>query len=613
MADPERPSPNELLGYVQKTESEQLLGKLKIYLGAAPGVGKTHTMLATAIEKIKEGVDVVAGIVEAHGRHEIEVLANKIETLPLNNMVYKEKNLTEFDLDGAIRRKPQLLLVDELAHSNIPGLRHEKRWQDIIEILNNGIDVYTTLNVQHIESLNSIVAQVIGVIVRETVPDMVLEKAYSIELIDLPPEELIQRLKEGKVYVTTDTALAVDNFFRQDNLNALRELALRVTAEQVEAKVLLHRHGDSIEKIWPVKERLLVCINQNVNAAKLIRTTFRISKRLKAEWAAIYIEIPNLELSNEERTNIINNLRLVERLGGQSLTVSGYNIAKEIICFANSNHITRIILGQRSRSRWAAIFNPSLADELVRSGDAIDLHILRSDYQKNISKIANLQHAKQFFFGMNNNVCFAILILSIIFSWLINFLLFKYLKLNIEFNSYRYITVFIVIWLTMWLIIYLLLRLRRQINFSKAREQHLATMHFLNKQLIKTRGANKLLELAVKHIAEIFDSTVLILFHDLYPEEHVKSNLTLKDQSVAAWVYSSGMIAGLGTQTLPDNKAVYIPLIGSKGQQGVLRVLPKDPNRLLIPEQMHLLEGFCNQIAMALEVEQLYEKSNKYD
>ena len=165
----------------------------------------------------------------------------------------------------------------------------------------------------------------------------------------------------------------------------------------------------------------------------------------------------------------------------------------------------------------------------------------------------------------------------------------------------------------MWLIIYLLLRLRRQINFSKAREQHLATMHFLNKQLIKTRGANKLLELAVKHIAEIFDSTVLILFHDLYPEEHVKSNLTLKDQSVAAWVYSSGIIAGLGTQTLPDNKAVYIPLIGSKGQQGVLRVLPKDPNRLLIPEQMHLLEGFCNQIAMALEVEQLYEKSNKYD
>ncbi len=198
MADPERPSPNELLGYVQKTESEQLLGKLKIYLGAAPGVGKTHTMLATAIEKIKEGVDVVAGIVEAHGRHEIEVLANKIETLPLNNMVYKEKNLTEFDLDGAIRRKPQLLLVDELAHSNIPGLRHEKRWQDIIEILNNGIDVYTTLNVQHIESLNSIVAQVIGVIVRETVPDMVLEKAYAIELIDLPPAMQTWRLSRRR-------------------------------------------------------------------------------------------------------------------------------------------------------------------------------------------------------------------------------------------------------------------------------------------------------------------------------------------------------------------------------------------------------------------------------
>lgn len=612
MEDLERPNPAELLGYIQKAGSEQkLLGKLKIYLGAAPGVGKTHTMLTTAIDKIKEGVDVVAGIIESHGRHEIEALAKQIENLPRSIVNYKDKSMTEFDLDAAIKRNPQLLLVDELAHSNVPDSRHNKRWQDIIELLNYGIDVYTTLNVQHVESLNSIVTQLVGIVVKETVPDVVLEKAYAIELIDLPPEELIDRLKDGKVYVGLDIGLAIDNFFRTDNLIALRELALKITAEQVEAKILLYRHGELIEKIWPIKERLLVCVSSSSNAGKLIRTTFRIAKRLKAEWIAINIELPDVKISKEESINVIHNLQLVEQLGGQSLTISSYNIAREISNFANANHITRIILGQRARSRWLSIFNPSVADELIRSGDAIDLHILRSDYQKNVSKIGNTSHPKQYFFDLTNNVYLAIIASSILFCWLISSLLFKYLGLNVSFVDVHYIIIFICILLTSQIIIYLTLRLRRQTNFVKIRERSMANMHFLNKQLIKTRGANKLLELAVKYISEIFDSKVLILFNELYPEEHLKSNLTSKEQSVAAWVYKSGIPAGLGTQTLPDNKAVYMPLIGSKGQQGVLRILPKDPNRLLIPEQMHLLEGVCNQIAIALEVDLLHAKSNR--
>lgn len=604
MEDLERPNPQELLGYVQKEELEQLPGKLKIYLGAAPGVGKTHTMLTSAIEKIKEGIDVVAGIIESHGRHEIEILAKQVEVLPRNIISYKEQKLTEFDLDAAIKRKPQLLLVDELAHSNASGLRHNKRWQDIMELLSEGIDVYTTLNVQHIESLNNIVTQFIGIVVRETVPDIVLEKAYAIELIDLPPEELIERLKDGKVYVELDAGLAIDNFFRKDNLIALRELALRITAEQVDAKVLLHRHGESIEKIWPFMERLLVCIGSDINDSKLIRTTFRIAKRLKAEWIAIHIEMQNLQLSDEERINIIRNLQLVEQLGGQSLTISGYNIAKEIIKFANDHHITRIILGKKNQSRWISIFKLSVADELIRSSDAIDLHILRADYQENKSKIKHFEHSKQY------NIYFLIITSNIILSWLMNFLLFKYLGLNIQWYNPKYLIIFSIILFISQTIIYLILRLKKQINFSRTREQSMATMHLLNKQLIKTRGTNKLLELAVRHISNIFDSKVLILLHDMYHEDYLKANLTLKEQSVAAWVYESGISAGLGTQTLPDNPAVYIPLIGSKSIQGVLRVLPKDPNRLLIPEQMHLLESFCNQIAMALEVDKLHSKKN---
>jgi len=622
MEDLERPNPNELLGYVQKEELRQSQGKLKIYLGAAPGVGKTHTMLTSAIEKLKEGVDVVAGIIETHGRHEIESLIKQLEILPKNLILYREKQLPEFDLDAAIKRKPQLLLVDELAHSNAPGSIHPKRWQDIIELLDAGIDVYTTVNVQHIESLNNIVTQFVGIVVRETVPDTILEKAYAIELIDLPPEELIERLKEGKVYVSIDAVVAVDNFFRKDNLIALRELALRATVEQVDAKVLLHRRGESIEKIWPMMERLLVCVGPNVNSAKLIRTTFRIAKRLKAEWTAIHVETPSLQLSIEERSSVIRNLQLVEQLGGQSLTISGYSVPKSIVNFANDHHITRIILGKSIRSRWAEIFNSSVADELMRSSNAIDLHVLRADYQENTHNFKTCNKFKKCFFGLTANIYYTIVVVSIVSCLFVNFLLFEYLGLDPSWHDSHYIVIFSVILLVSQLIIYLSLRFKRQENFFRIREQSMTTMHLLNKQLIKTRGTNKLLELAIRHISNIFDSKVLILLPDLssatysnnklthklitYPAIHANTNLTPKEQSVAMWVYGSGILAGLGTQTLPDNSAVYIPLLGSKGSLGVLRILPKDPSRLLIPEQLHLLEGFCNQIGMALEVDRLH-------
>ncbi len=610
----ERPNPKELLEYLKKEELDQqknLGGRLKIFLGAAPGVGKTYAMLQSAIEELKEGVDVVAGIVETHGRQETELLLKKLEVLPQATINYRGKDLLEFDLDLVFKRAPKLVLVDEMAHSNVTGSRHNKRWQDIMELLDRGIDVYTTINVQHIESLNNVIARLINVVVQETVPDPILERARAIELVDLPPEDLIKRLKEGKVYVSKDIiGLAVDNFFCQDNLIALRELALRVTAEQVNAEELLHRRGESIEKIWPTTERLLICIDSDLVAAKLIRAAFRMAKRLRAQWIAIHVERPNIQLSEEERNNIVRHLHLVEQLGGQTFTIGGTNVAKEIINFSKDYNITRIILGKNSRSNWKEIFKPSLANELVRFCNDLDLHILRGD-SKNIKHFTKTNQ-KFSTYVVNVVVTLTIIVLCMV----INFLLYKYLGLSTGLRSKSYLISFFVMLLGAEVIAYLILLIKKQEKFFRMREQRAIVMHLLSKQLANTRGVDQLLKIAVHHISEVFDSEVLALLPDVSAKTHklvvahsgknFKVVLTAKEYSVAEWVYELGQVAGLGTQTLPDNEALYVPLLGSNGSVGVLRVLPKDPNKLLIPEQLHLLENFCNQIAMALEVEKLY-------
>ena len=612
----QRPNPKELLEYIKKEELEQLLdkqGKLKIFLGAAPGVGKTYAMLESAIEEQKEGVDVVVGLVETHGRQETELLLEKLEVLPKSIINYRGKDILEFDLDLVLKRKPQLVLVDEMAHCNIPGARHNKRWQDILELLDRGINVYTTINVQHIESLNNIITQLINVVVRETVPDTILERARAIELIDLPVEDLIKRLKEGKVYVSSDViGLATDHFFRKDNLIALRELALRVTTEQASAEELLHRMHGSIEKIWPTTERLLVCIGTKLIASKLIRAAFRMAKRLKAKWVAIHVEVPKRRLSEEEHNNIIRNLQLVEQLGGQALTIGGVDIAKEIINFSKNCNITRIILGKSPRSRWKEIFNPSLANQLVSSCNDLDLYILSNEFKNPKRPKKTRIYGTSIFIGL----------IVVILCTTINFLFFKYLGLDASWSNKQYLATLGILLVGSQIIVYLSLLIKRQETFFRNREQHTAVMHLLNKQLAHTRGIDQLLDIAIHHIAQIFDSQVLALLpevssnisptvYKLVPYTRKNSIITLspKEQSVAEWVYKLGQVAGLGTQTLPDNNAVYVPLLGSNGSVGVLRVLPKNPNRLLIPEQLHLLENFCNQTAMALEVEMLAAES----
>jgi two-component system, OmpR family, sensor histidine kinase KdpD len=607
-----RPNPKELLELIKQEELTQLKdnrGKLKIFLGAAPGVGKTYAMLEGALEAKKEGIDVVVGLVETHGRQETEILLNKLEILPKQAINYKGKDRLEFDLDGVLRRDPKLVLVDELAHCNISGARHNKRWQDILELLDSGIDVYTTINVQHIESLNNIVAQLINVIVRETVPDTILDKAHAIELVDLPPEDLIKRLKEGKVYVSADIiGLATDHFFRKENLIALRELAFRITAEQIHAEELLRRMRGSIEKIWPHKERLLVCIGPDLIAAKLIRSAFRMAKRLKADWIAVHVELPQVKLSESDHNNVIRNLQLVEQLGGQAFDIGGTNIAKEIINFSRECNITKIILGKTSRSRFKEIFNPSLANELVHLGDDLDLHILSNNI-KNNNFIKTIKIKEPYNFMIIAGLGFSGLCL------LINYLVFKYLDLNPEFNNKQYLLNFIITVLFSQIIYYLLVFTKKREKFFCAREQRTATLHLLNKKLAYTRGVQQLLNIAIVHVARVFNSEVLILLPDnsntsmhsliAYNQNNQKVTLSPKEESVAEWVYKLGQIAGLGTETLPDNDAIYLPLLGSNSSIGVMRVLPFVPRDLSTPAQRHLLENFCNQTAMALEVEML--------
>src|SRR6267142_1652013 len=315
----DRPDPEALLARVKAEEARQRRGKLKVFLGAAAGVGKTYAMLEAVREQKLDGVDAIVGYVETHGRAETNALLAGLEILPPKSVDYRGTALRELDLDAALARHPALILVDELAHTNAPGSRHAKRWQDVVELLDAGINVYTTMNVQHLETLNDVVAKITGVVVRETVPDSVLEQADEFELIDLPPDELLERFKDGKVYMPDQAQEAIRNFFRKGNLIALRELALRRTAERVDAQMRVYMHEHAIGKVWPTAERLLVCISPGPDSARLVRAAKRMADRLGAPWVAAYVETPaQLRLPANVRDRVTQTLRLAEQLGRAS-------------------------------------------------------------------------------------------------------------------------------------------------------------------------------------------------------------------------------------------------------------------------------------------------------
>ena len=386
MADPrsdleQRPSPEALLAEARREEKGRA-GRLKIFVGAAPGVGKTYEMLQSARAKLKEGVDVVVGVVETHGRKETEALLEGFEVIPRKPTVYVNRILNEFDIDAALKRRPALILVDELAHTNIPGSRHPKRYQDVEELLDAGIDVYTTVNIQHIDSLNDVVAQITRVRVREIVPDAIVDRADAIELVDLTPDDLIQRLKEGKVYVPKQAERALKHYFSPANLTALRELALRRTADRVDEQLLEHMRARAISGPWAAGDRILVCVSEDPRSAALVRYAKRLADRLHAPWTALYVETRrSLQLSEAERDRIAQTLRRAERLEGEAITIpaAARRIADDVLGFARKNNVTHIIIGKSTRSLWFEMLRGSVVHDLVRRAGNISVHVIAGE------------------------------------------------------------------------------------------------------------------------------------------------------------------------------------------------------------------------------------------
>src|SRR5579859_1907114 len=358
MAEPsDRPEPEALLSELKKASR----GRLKIFLGAAPGVGKTYAMLEAAQRRRKEGTDLLVGILETHGRAETELLLEGLEVLPRKQIVYRDRTFVEMDIDGILKRRPRLVIVDELAHTNVPGSRHVKRYQDVQEILDSGIDVYTTLNIQHLESLNDIIARIARIRVRETVPDSVLDQADEIELIDLPPEDLIERLNQGKVYVKDQASRAITHFFSRGNLTALRELAMRVAAERVDAEMLSYMKAHAISGPWPTRDRLMVCVNESTTGQKLVRAAQRSADRLRSSWIAVHVQTATEEhLKEEAKDRIDETLRLAERMGAETVLLPGsMDVSEELLNYARSRNVSRIIVGRPRRRRLGRLLNRS--------------------------------------------------------------------------------------------------------------------------------------------------------------------------------------------------------------------------------------------------------------
>lgn len=644
-----RPSPEKLLHQVQEEERLEHQGKLKIYLGAAPGVGKTYSMLQDALALRKRGLDIVIGVVESHGRQEIDEFTKKFEILPLQSVEYRGHQLKEFDLDGALKRKPSLILVDEMAHTNVPGLRHSKRWQDIKELLDRGIDVYTTLNVQHIESLNDDVSQIIHAPVKETVPDSMIEMANTIELVDLPPEELLKRLQEGKVYIPAQAELAVEHFFRKGNLIALRELALRTTAERVGTEVLLYRQDKGIKHVWPTKEKLLVCVGKGPGSRKIIRAARRNASSLQADWIAVYVDRTDLGSNRQQKRNkAIENLRFAEQLGAETRVLTGYDVVKEILLFAREQNVTQIMVWKNIDSRLRHFFHRDLADEILRQSGEIDVYIMtgtrtKLSAQKTLGETSKTTW-KPYFIALGTIVSITlfnyfvsafinarnlemIYILGVtgvalmgssgasIFASILSVIFYNFFLMPEVLPNLQSLISLAILLLVSLVISNLTVLIKHQAESARTTEHQTAALHNLSKQLARTRGPDNLIKVGADYIAKLFESDVLVLLPtksglQIRPKNK-KNPLTEKEKSIAQWVYELGQKAGQGTDTLSFSKALYFPLITPQGIIGVLRIEAKS-ERLLTPEQIHLLEACANQLAVAVEVDRLHEQTRKH-
>lgn len=648
--DPEqRPSPEALLEAARREEGAS--GKLKIFVGAAPGVGKTYEMLQSAHARRKSGTDVVVGFVETHGRAETEALVRGLEVIPRKRLEYRGQIVEEMDLDAVIARRPKIALVDELAHTNAAGGRHPKRYLDVEELLSHGIDVYTAVNIQHIESLNDVVAQITHVRVRETVPDSIFDRADAIELIDLTPDDLIQRLREGKVYVPKQGERALEHYFSPGNLTALRELALRRTAERVDEQLLTHMQANAIAGPWAAGERILVCVSEDPRAAGLVRYTKRLADRLHAPFTAISIETRrSLQLSDQERDRLADTLRLAESLGGEALTIPavGRRIADDVINFAQGNNVTQIVIGKSTRSRWFEMARGSVVHDLVRRAGNISVHVIPGDElpDEALPKTAVQTAARsepfnplpylkalgivlvglgaavllQPRFGIEN---VDLVLLTAVVAVAVRYGLWPSLLASLAASlAYNFfflppvytftitdptnVAAFFFFMLIAILVSNVAARVRTQADTAIGRIRTTEQLYAFSRKLAGTATLDDVLWASAYQIALMLKVRVVLLL----PEDGlltVKSGYPPEDQldqadlAAANWAWSNDRSAGRGSDTLPGAKRLFLPMRTGRGPIGVIGIDDDRTGPLLTPDQRRLLDALVDQGALAIE------------
>jgi two-component system, OmpR family, sensor histidine kinase KdpD len=639
-----RPDPDTLLSRITKEERRKHRGKLKIFLGYIAGVGKTYEMLKAAHLRMAEGIDVRAGYIETHGRKETDALLEGLMIIPRKLMKYRKVTLPEFDLDAALQCKSALILVDELAHTNVSGSRHTKRYQDVEELLDAGINVYTTLNVQHIESLNDVVAQITGVIVHETVPDRVIDEADEIEVVDLAPPELLQRLREGKVYVPDMAARAVEKFFNEGNLHALRELTLRRAAERVDEQMLTYMQTRAIPGPWAAGEHLLVSVGPGPLSERLVRTARRQADRMGARWTALYVETPaHHRLSREGKEQLAHNLELAQKLGAETVTLFGFNVATIVIDYARRHNITRVIVGKTMRPRWQEYVFGSIVDQLIHYSGTIDVYVISSeehnppiagdmeyllpavlprDYLASLGLVALLVIVgwviKSFISATNLAMLFLLAVVVVafrrglrpaIFTAIIGVLAFDFFfvppYLTFRVSDTEYLITFAGMIIVGALVSFLVTRARENAFAAESREKETATLYALSQDLAVAADAGSIIAAVTRHIREIFawETVVLLPDGDRLVVHPSASGVSLDDDdiAVATWAFRNNAVAGYDTDTLHGSRLRYIPLGGSSGVLGILGVKPVEIDGIITHEQERILTAFASQIALALE------------
>ena len=638
-----RPSPDALLREAEKAQR----GRLKIFLGAAPGVGKTYEMLSAAQARRRENVDVVVGVVETHGRAETQALTAGLEVIPRQAITYRERTLTEMDLDAILARRPRLVLVDELAHTNAPGSRHPKRYLDVEELLAAGIDVYTTLNIQHVESLNDVVARITRIRVRETVPDSVIERADDIELIDLTPEDLIQRLKEGKVYVPAQAERAVRHYFQPGNLTALRELALRRTAQRVDNQMVDYMRTHAIEGPWPAGDRVLVCVQGGPKATATIRHAKRLADQLRAPWTAISVETPrSARESVSVQDSVVAALRLAERLGAEPVLIPGQDVADTVIDYARANNVTHLIVGKSDRAGWRQFLLGSITQRLINRAGGINIHVIEVPAERADGTPAQVVSEPKTPFSLKPYLLAALPVLlaipvaiglhdllnvtnvALVFltSVLIGAVLqglgpslvacfVAVLAYNFFFLPPLYTFTIAdpenVVALFFFLVVAvvasnLAARVRGQAVAARLRARQTSDLYQFSRKLAVAVTLDDLLWASAHQIAMMLKVRVVLLLPEAdsivvragFPPEDMLDDA---DLAAAKWSWEKNHIAGRGSDTLPGAKWLFQPLRTGRGPLGVVGIIRDEPGPLLTPDQQRLLDALADQAALAIE------------